>query len=415
MEDVKRKIKEIKDKGILDLNKRNFFKKGALGLAGVGGIIAFSELTKAWRILGFGDGTTQSTAASGVSDTPTFTSLSTDTISEKTAANGVSIDGVVLKDSGITANAPIFLDDTADDNNPSLAFTNDTNTGIHHWGTGDSGNMSIVSNGAKVMNFTNAGGVFLSETANNQQSQGMTINIGSGEGHILGFKHGDGAHGMTSLAETDTIFYATGSSGSQLWRWLSDNANGWEPTSTATGETTTDTTSSNAGINFRMYIKSGTTQGSYGSTGNLIGFANGASKVMLLKGDGTVHASDTSWATALDTEDDVKALRVFNRAVATKGYMKSAWDRFIGDQDYEYLQQIGVAGSTNPEKGRPDMFAIQPTIMLGLGATWQVAENLMAFIEAACKRDPQLMDDFAQIMKEKAGRTPMLQIQDNTK
>ena len=65
MEDVKRKIKEIKDKGILDLKKRNFFKKGALGLAGVGGIIAFSELTKAWRILGFGDGTSQSTVASG--------------------------------------------------------------------------------------------------------------------------------------------------------------------------------------------------------------------------------------------------------------------------------------------------------------------------------------------------------------
>ena len=53
MEDVKRKIKEIKDKGILDLNKRNFFKKGALGLAGVGGLALLSKmpLVKPWELI----------------------------------------------------------------------------------------------------------------------------------------------------------------------------------------------------------------------------------------------------------------------------------------------------------------------------------------------------------------------------
>ncbi len=49
----------------IDLNKRNFIKKGVLGLAGFGSVVAFSKLTKAWSILGFGDGTTQTTAATG--------------------------------------------------------------------------------------------------------------------------------------------------------------------------------------------------------------------------------------------------------------------------------------------------------------------------------------------------------------
>ncbi len=48
----------------IDLNKRNFIKKSILGLAGFGSVVAFSKLTKAWSILGFGDGTTQTTAAS---------------------------------------------------------------------------------------------------------------------------------------------------------------------------------------------------------------------------------------------------------------------------------------------------------------------------------------------------------------
>ena len=99
MKDVKRKIKEIKDKGILqknpnkniDLKKRNFFKKSVLGLTGIGGLALLSKipLVKPWTFT--------------TSDISEFNSLSTDTISEKTADTGVTIDGVVLKDSGITA------------------------------------------------------------------------------------------------------------------------------------------------------------------------------------------------------------------------------------------------------------------------------------------------------------------------
>ena len=80
---------------------------------------------------------------------------------------------------------------------------------------------------------------------------------------------------------------------------------------------------------------------------NVVSIDAWGTTLALFKGDGTVHAVDTSWATAADTEDDIKALRMLDLTQSTKGIMESAWDSMIGD-DWEYLQKIGVAGSTNP-------------------------------------------------------------------
>ena len=113
MEDVKRKIQEIKDKKILqknsnkiDLKKRDFFKKSVLGLAGVGGIALLSKIpfVKPWTF-----------TTSGASE---FDSISTDTISEKTAANGVVIDSVTLKDGNVVLGSGNGIDfsATADSN-----------------------------------------------------------------------------------------------------------------------------------------------------------------------------------------------------------------------------------------------------------------------------------------------------------
>ena len=104
--------------------------------------------------------------------------------------------------------------------------------------------------------------------------------------------------------------------------------------------------------------------------------ANANAVKVLFKGDGTIHAADTSWATSLDTEDDIMALRMLDKSVSTKGVINSAWDDMIGT-DWEYLQNIGVAGSTNKEKGRPDMFSMQGTVKLNMGATWYLAQNFM--------------------------------------
>lgn len=60
----------------------------------------------------------------------TATEVSTDTISEKTAAAGVTIDSVVLKDGGATLTAPVILADGSA-SAPSVTNTGDTNTGMY--------------------------------------------------------------------------------------------------------------------------------------------------------------------------------------------------------------------------------------------------------------------------------------------
>tara|TARA_Y100000310_G_scaffold27990_1_gene26620 strand:+ start:11405 stop:12160 length:756 start_codon:yes stop_codon:yes gene_type:complete len=69
----------------IDLNKRNFIKKSVLGLAGVGGIVAFSKFVSPWVI--FRDGTAQNTAAS----TANFEFVSTTAV---TAVSNIDITGL---------------------------------------------------------------------------------------------------------------------------------------------------------------------------------------------------------------------------------------------------------------------------------------------------------------------------------
>ena len=136
-------------------------------------------------------------------------------------------------------------------------------------------------------------------------------------------------------------------------------------------------------------------------------WSNDGTARVLFKGDGTVHASDTSWATSLDTEDDMKALRMLDKAQSTKGIINSAWDSMIGT-DWEYLQKIGIAGSNHPEKGHPDMFSIQGVQKLTMGATWYLGQTFMAFLETVEKRMPGIRKEFEDHMLEQSGRPAML-------
>ncbi len=69
----------------------------------------------------------------GTGDSPIFTAISTDTISEKTADNGVVIDSVTLKDGGATLTAPLLASDGSSAA-PSVAFSTDSDTGLFSGG-----------------------------------------------------------------------------------------------------------------------------------------------------------------------------------------------------------------------------------------------------------------------------------------
>jgi len=89
-----------------------------------GGILQTTEVST--------DTISEKTAAAGVTIDGVLlkdSAVTTDTINEKTAAAGVTIDSVLLKDGGATLTAPIILG-AGSASTPSITTTGDTNTGI---------------------------------------------------------------------------------------------------------------------------------------------------------------------------------------------------------------------------------------------------------------------------------------------
>ena len=298
----------------------------------------------------------------------------------------------------------------------SLLFANSSGTGRGGLAYYEADNNTyFYSGGTNVANLSDNGLFFLTddgERVNGDMTTGLTINQGAADDVLFALKSSDVAHGMTGRIETDTFYAikkaAGASGGAFVEAWTEANANALLTRAITTSENTTDASDSEATIAFDARIADSTNYQAMGSTGNMFLISNANAVKVLFKGDGTIHAADTSWATSLDTEDDIMALRMLDKSVSTKGVINSAWDDMIGT-DWEYLQNIGVAGSTNKEKGRPDMFSMQGTVKLNMGATWYLAQNFMAFVEAMDKKMPGIKKAYEDTMVEQSGRAPMLQ------
>ena len=235
--------------------------------------------------------------------------------------------------------------------------------------------------------YFNDNGLFgIRETVNTFMTTGLTVNQDTADDEILAFKSSDVAHASTDYAEADTWGYfqkITGARGGIMMMGIADSfGGGIKVMGIAPTPDTADISSSQSIIEMDAAKSSGTGRGAAAATENIFGVKNNDTNRVLFKGDGTVHASDTSWATSIDTEDDVQLGRAFSRQIARKGYIQSRWDHII-DNEAEMLRAAGILGSINPATGRSDMVAIQPTIMLALGQGWQNYERIMEDRERA--------------------------------
>ena len=195
-------------------------------------------------------------------------------------------------------------------------FTVSTSTSDIQVGTG--GDLRI-GNGMLEIDATGSYG-------NANMSQGITINQASSSNEIIALKSNDIAHKMTNNnVETDT--YATFKKTSDTVGGL--NINSWGEADSgagfilnaACGEDTNDATSSVAPIYLAAFKNPDTTPGARDAVGtgaNVIAIVNGGTARVIVKGDGTVHASDTSWATALDDMPDALAGRAYTTEMADR-------------------------------------------------------------------------------------------------
>jgi len=303
---------------------------------------------------------------------------------------------------------------SANDNSGSIYWADDGSTFAAYQIFSHSTNIMSwgMASTNPIFQFDANGLTAIRDSANAGMTTGLTINQQGADNEAIALKSSDVSHGATDFGETDTygLFQKVSSSdGGLMLRGFSDGAVGMELRAMNTTNDTSDSSGSVGTMTLRSSIKTSgnTNDTNVGSTGNLIVFRDLTSTRVVIKGDGTVHAQDTSWATSLDTEDDMLALRMLDKAQSTKGVIDSAWDSMIGT-DWKYLQKIGVAGSDHPEKGHPDMFSMQGIQKLTMGATWYLGQNFMAFLETIEKRMPGIRKEFEDHMLEQSGRPAML-------
>lgn len=195
-------------------------------------------------------------------------------------------------------------------------------------------------------------------------SGGLCLNQGTFDTNILSFKSSDVAHGITDIDETDTYFSIIkkdAAAGGTLIKSYTESNIGLQFLIVATTEITTDTNTSLAAASIISSLKNGTGAGSFGNTANIFSVSNASTTRFIIKGNGDIHATNTT-ITALDDEDDLELANASKWAMSgEQGKMK------IDKKHFKRLQELGIFNKDG------DMWNMQKMQTLNLGALGQLA------------------------------------------
>lgn len=161
------------------------------------------------------------------------------------------------------------------------------------------------------------GKIFVNETANSFQTNGITINqaTGGSSNQAIALREDGVNHGMTSDAgETSTWFLVrelADNLGGAVMQAFNESIRGLVVAGYGVSEDTGTTNAATAALEIRGGKRSGAGPSvtTLGTTGNVLAIQNNGTAIVLFKGDGTVYAADTSWASSFtDDYDDIKLL-----------------------------------------------------------------------------------------------------------
>jgi len=192
--------------------------------------------------------------------------------------------------------------------------------------------------------------IYLNDTSNANMTVGLTLNQGANDDEILALKSSDVAHGMTTLAETDTyaqLFKASATGGGLFIRGLEDGAFTVAALSLEGIQgTTADTTKSAGGygvIRLTAGVKSGTTRGAVGADGNLVSIDTNGSTRFIFDTEGDMHYDGAAPAN-YDRWFDVGLLRTLDQVFAGPDLVTTEWDRFVTYNRAD-LERAGIVSS----------------------------------------------------------------------
>lgn len=147
------------------------------------------------------------------------------------------------------------------------------------------------------------------EPAPDCDAYGITHLMNVSDNIFCTVKNPNVAHGMTTIAETDTAFVQDlfGSSGGYIQTCLSENELSKRDNCYATGELTSTGTGATANYTINCSIKSGTSVTSHGNTGNMISIRNNNGTRLLLKGNGDLWINGDL---SINGAADLKLIRI---------------------------------------------------------------------------------------------------------
>lgn len=149
---------------------------------------------------------------------------------------------------------------------------------------------------------------YINDSANASMTMGLTINQGANDDEILALKSSDVAHGMTTLAETDTYAHfqkVAGNDGGLVVTGFTDSNRALALQGyCATAISGTRSTAEDAAVVIDAGLKSGTTIGSIGANKNIACIRDAGTARFFFDSDGDSHQDvGTAWTNFDDYED----------------------------------------------------------------------------------------------------------------
>lgn len=224
------------------------------------------------------------------------------------------------------------------------------------------------STAAERMRLSSAGKLLVGDTSNADMSVGLTLNQGSNTDHILALKASFVAHGITTVAETDTYGFMrainTTAGGVRLV-----GLRGSSGTSAALIQGygyANDTTKANGSAAFVVcegFLKSGTGVTAPAANANVWAVRSNDVTMCIVDAEGDIHVNGSSTLTSFDTVNDSHMVRALMYQSKRGSVYKDAFDELVR-YNKEHLIEEGIIS--------PQGFInVTRTLWLTLGATWQ--------------------------------------------
>ena len=205
---------------------------------------------------------------------------------------------------------------------------------------------------------------------------GICIDTNGDDNNFLTYKSSDIAHGMTGVAETDTIMEfkkASANNGGIEATFITGGGNkALDIVGVAVTPSTAEATNTDGVLHFNSKKKDGTGTQALGADDNAQVFLNNGVVQFIIKGDGELFSNQSATVGTFDTFEDAQLVRAHDLFHKT-GVIDSKFDKFVKYNE-KTLADNHLIGKD--ENGNPTpMVNVTGMQRLHNGAIWQQYEK----------------------------------------